>query len=373
MQASDIALFIDPFSYRNEQDRLFDAKGTMDAGDHAFEPFAYLRKWLQTRGIEVHTADRLDSSSHNGRPVTIFLSFGQRARYRRLETRDDVLLSGFFAFECPVVLPALYDELPQIGDKFSRVFSFSTEDALRPFMRRQVRLTRFMLPQSFDEVHEKIWEVRDRRFLVMVSGNKLTTFRINELYSERLRALEFFNRYGEVDLYGRDWEGPPVRMASRTPRVVHRLERRARTRWESLRPPTDPLRVAVRETYRGSTSHKAETLGGYTFAVCYENQILEGWITEKIFDCLYAGTVPIYWGAPDIERWVPPECFIDMRQFGGYEELREFLHSLTPEQIDSYRVAARDFIGSEDFLPFSKQTFAELIGRIVEEDTGVSL
>jgi len=62
-----------------------------------------------------------------------------------------------------------------------------------------------------------------------------------------------------------------------------------------------------------------------------------------------------------------------MRQFDGYEELREFLHSLTPAQIDSYRVAARDFIKSEDFQPFSKQTFAELIGRIVEEDTGVSL
>jgi hypothetical protein len=101
--------------------------------------------------------------------------------------------------------------------------------------------------------------------------------------------------------------------------------------------------------------------------------ILEGWITEKIFDCFYAGTVPIYLGAPDVEHWIPPECFIDMRRFEGYDDLREYLLALTDGEIEAYRVAARDFLRSEQFRPFSKQTFAELIGRIVEEDTGVSL
>ena len=46
--------------------------------------------------------------------------------------------------------------------------------------------------------------------------------------------------------------------------------------------------------------------------------VLERWITEKIFDCFYAGTIPVYLGAPDVARWLPPECFIDMRRFGGY-------------------------------------------------------
>jgi hypothetical protein len=371
MSPGDIALFIDPFSFKQEQDRLFDASGPPDAGDNAFAPFAYLREWMEARGVEVRTADLLEARPRT-RSVNVFVSFGQRQRYARLTSRADVVLSGFFVFECPAVLPALYADLHKIGGAFGRTFSFSTEEALRPFLRGPVHLSRFMLPQSFDEVHRGIWEGRNRRFLVMISGNKRTGD-ANELYTERLRALEFFNRYGEIDLYGRDWEGPAVRMATHLPRPVARLERRARTRWESLRPPSDPLRVAVRETYRGPTAEKAEVLSGYTFAVCFENSILEGWITEKIFDCFYAGTIPIYWGAPDIERWVPAECFIDMRDFDGYEDLREFLYSLTGNQIEAYRVAARDFLRSEQFRPFSKQTFAELIGRIVEEDTGVSL
>ena len=62
-----------------------------------------------------------------------------------------------------------------------------------------------------------------------------------------------------------------------------------------------------------------------------------------------------------------------MRQFAGYEELRTFLKSRTFHQIEAYREAARAFMTSPAFLPFSKTTFTDRLARIVEEDTGVSL
>jgi len=74
-------------------------------------------------------------------------------------------------------------------------------------------------------------------------------------------------------------------------------------------------------------------LGGYTFAICFENMVLEGWITEKMFDCFYAGCVPVYWGAPDITEFVPIDAFIDMRAFSGFDELRRFLHALSPAEV----------------------------------------
>lgn len=372
MRPADIAVYIDPFSRRNEQDRLFDPASEPYAGDNAFEPFAYLRRWFRDRGISVHTADLLDLRARKGR-TTVYLSFGMRARHKMLRDRPDVHLSAFFAFECPVVLPDLYRNLHEIGRSFGRVYSFSTEEALQPFLRGRVELKRFMLPQSFDKVHEDVWKRGNRSFLTMVTGNKVTRLRVNELYTERIRAIEFFHRYGEIDLYGRGWDGPPSRLASRRPRAAQRLEQKIAKRWQSHRPPRDPHSAAIRASYRGLALDKAETLGAYTFAVCFENMVLEGWITEKIFDCFWAGTVPIYLGAPDVERWIPRECYVDMRQFGGYEDLREFLHSLDRLEIDAYREAARDFIGSERFRPFSKQTFAELLGQIVEEDVGVPL
>lgn len=372
MTRSEVALFVDPFSPRLGQDRLFDRSEAAGAGDNAFEPFAHLREFMQSRGIEVHTADALEAHPRDG-TLNIYISLGLRQRYERLSQRSDVRLTGFFAFECPIVLPALYRDLHRIGDRFERVFSYSTESALSPFLRGPVNLTRFMLPQSFDDVHEDIWERRDRKLLAVINANKVTRIKVNELYTERLRAIEFFNRYGEIDLYGLGWDQPPVRLGTRLPRAVTRIERRVKAAWESVRPPSDRLRTAARRAWRGETSRKDVTLGGYKFSICFENSILEGWITEKIFDCFYAGAVPVYLGAPDVEEWIPPECFIDMRRFDGYDALREYLLALSDDEIESYRCAARDFLRSERFRPFSKQTFAELIGRLIEEDTGVVL
>ena len=45
-------------------------------------------------------------------------------------------------------------------------------------------------------------------------------------------------------------------------------------------------------------------------------------MTEKLFDCFFSGTVPVYWGAPDVFDWVPADCFIDMRQFTDFAQLR---------------------------------------------------
>ena len=38
---------------------------------------------------------------------------------------------------------------------------------------------------------------------------------------------------------------------------------------------------------------------------------MSGYITEKILDCLESGIVPIYAGAPNIDRIIPNDCFID--------------------------------------------------------------
>jgi hypothetical protein len=208
----------------------------------------------------------------------------------------------------------------------------------------------------------------------MINVNKVPRLNLHELYTERLKAVAFFRQYDEVDLYGRGWDGPPFRtgetwVPSLGRRASHRL-RRAANRVLGTR---DPLLARAREAYRGPAENKAETLGAYTFALCFENMILEGWITEKLFDCLFAGTIPIYWGAPDIDRWVPRECFIDMRCFADYAELRSFLHDLTPDEADAYREAGRAYLESARFWPFSKAALAETFLSLVEQDAGLRL
>lgn len=366
---SDRWLFIDPPSHHFEQDRLFGETLPAQGGVGLLEPFAYLRRRLAAAGVRVHTADLIDTFDEARGKTKLYISFGMRRRYQQLARRSDVVLSAFFAFECPIVEPSLYRELQRASQVFRRVFSFSTEEALAPFLTGPVPLLPFRIPQFFDDVEETLWRRRDRRFLVMINGNKVPPLSLNELYTERLRALTFFSKHNEIDLYGFGWDGPVLRVGdSRLPSSVRSAQHRLRRHLQTLRPPQDEVSRAIRNTYRGAVADKAATLAGYTFSICFENSILEGWITEKIFDCFYTGTVPIYLGDPDIQLSVPSDCFIDARGFSSYDELRSYLRGLAPSAIEDHREAAREFIRSNRYYPFTKHAFADLIESIVIDD-----
>jgi hypothetical protein len=53
-----------------------------------------------------------------------------------------------------------------------------------------------------------------------------------------------------------------------------------------------------------------ELLNQYKFVMCFENSHAEGYITEKIFNIFLAGSIPIYNGAPDIEKYIYPGSFV---------------------------------------------------------------
>ncbi len=366
---SGVALYIDPPSQHFLDDRLFRVDGARLNGDNREAEYVYLRKSLAAASIEVHTADFLAVAPFDG-TTRLYVSLGSLRHYPIALTRPDTKLSAFFALECPIVEPSLYRDLNRVQSRFERVFSWSDSDALQRFVGGPLRCQEFRFPQVFNSVHEELWSRAERAFLVMINANKLPRVYWQELYTERLRALEFFSRTNEIDLYGKGWDEPPNRVGRTwVPASVRRIERALLKRWQRWRP--DPLLEAARRVYRGPAQSKAETLAGYTFAICFENMVLRGWITEKMFDCFYAGTVPVYWGAPDIEKYVPAECFVDMRGFADYRELRDFLRALSQRDIQRYKENARAFLASPMFRPHSKEAFAELFHGMIAEDAGV--
>lgn len=347
---------------------MFDSAPAKYGGDNLMAPWIALRDHFAARGIPVHTADRLPRYDDGVRKLYFAVSTLQR--YRELARRPDVLLSTYIAMECPVVEPGPYRELPRARPYFRRVLTWSDPESLLPFTGQRVDCERFMWPQSFDRVHEDIWRNRDRRFLVMINANKLPRLYWQELYTARLRAVEFFQRYDEIDLYGPNWDRMPNRVGRSW--LPPRFSRAYRVFWEfRQRNWPDPLYLAASRAHKGRAESKSETLGRYTFALCFENMVLKGWMTEKIFDCFFAGTVPVYWGAPDVLDWVPRECFIDMRDFRDFAHLRDHLHGLSPTAIENYREAAREYLRSTRFDPFRIGTWVERLRRYVELDAGL--
>lgn len=84
---------------------------------------------------------------------------------------------------------------------------------------------------------------------------------------------------------------------------------------------------------------KLEVLRQYHFCLAIENSLEARLVTEKWYDCLVAGCVPVYLGAPDIDEFVPGEdCFIDLRQPRSVAVVATLLREIAarPEKYQRY-------------------------------------
>jgi hypothetical protein len=377
-RSEDLAVYFEPTTSAQYRGGLFDAHRVNFVGDNMLAPFAAVRDRLRAAGIAVDTSDALPERPDGRRHLLISYGSPDRLpshstrRYRTLAKRNDVILGAYFTMECPVVEPRIFRELPALQRLFRRIVTWGDTTSLMPYTRRPVRVEHFCWPQPFDAVHETLWPNADRRFLVMMNANKLPRLHAEELYTARLDAVRFFHEHGEIDLYGRNWNDAPRRVGkTRTPVMLARLAQRAWVVRQRVVP--DPRYLAAAAATRGPVPSKCETLARYRFALCFENSTIAGWVTEKLFDCLFVGTVPVYWGPTDVAQWVPPECYVDVRHFAGFADLRAFLHALTPRQIEAYREAGRAFLASPRFDPFRLRAWTELHARIVLEETGVEI
>tara|TARA_R110002153_G_scaffold119109_1_gene264039 strand:- start:7641 stop:8393 length:753 start_codon:yes stop_codon:yes gene_type:complete len=59
-----------------------------------------------------------------------------------------------------------------------------------------------------------------------------------------------------------------------------------------------------------SIENKITALKDYRFSLIIENEYSNNWFTEKLIDCLVTGTVPIFWGCPNIHKFFDPRGFI---------------------------------------------------------------
>lgn len=77
-----------------------------------------------------------------------------------------------------------------------------------------------------------------------------------------------------------------------------------------------------------TASDKIEFCSGYKFTIAFENYPSCGYVTEKLVDALAAGSLPIYWGAPDVAQDFNCKRFIHAQNFNDFNELTEYIRYL---------------------------------------------
>jgi len=346
-------VYILPFSESNLGDNLL-------LGD---EPSSLVWKAISNelakKKIEVHTLDLFAPSAKKSDDVLIVLNHPEESVFWRayyllkywLKHRDSRggfvwkkrrLFYDFYRhfgrrillqLESPTSGPTAYRILPKLAGLYTDIYLIA-----KSFGKRFGFMHCIYDIYNHDEVEKIIKKYFDRpkdKFLVMINANSAPHSLRNELYGERIKAVKFFSRYPDFDLYGPRWD---------------------------LRPkhPFWLFRGGfIKKVWRGAVNDKWETLSRYKFALVFENCAYAGYVSEKIFDCLATGVVPVYLGAPDIETYVPGDCFIDARRFSSYEELNDFLRALTEKDLLAFRAAASDFFQKGKDRPFTKNFFVE--------------
>ena len=322
---SSTMIFIDPPSPAYYQNRLFDITNTLLNRDDTLVPYVRVRNACSAEGKTVQTADYLMQKKEVAFDCDYY-SMGVLENYKLLQGRPGVRLKAFVIFEPPVVDPRLYKALPALTEAFECVYVHNTVgDGYSLAGVDTSKLRKLHWPQPRAAVIQSYWARTNRQNrVVVINGNHIPRNIQNELYSKRIEAMAKLAPLGVVDLYGRGWSKWWSRASMWHPYWRHRK--------------------TLMAIYKGPCESKYEVLGKYKFSLCFENMAMKGYITEKIFDCFYAGTVPIYLGAQDIGNLIPTGAYIDCRKYSSWLEMWNAIAGLSKHEVEGMRKCGKEFV-----------------------------
>lgn len=322
-------IFIDP-SYRVfNSDGLFDLANPTLNRDGQLLPFHRLREHMASSGISVRTADYLFKESSYDSQQCDYYSLGITDNFESVLLDRRARLAAFVIMEPTVVASSIYDALPKLTELFDKVYVHNINgDAYSLDGVDRSKLHKLYWPIPYNDVLEPYWGNGTRmKRVVVINGSHNPHSRVRELYSVRIKAMADLSKVGVVDLYGMGWNRWWSREAMWLPY------------WRNLR--------ALMSIYKGKCTSKFEVLQDYEFCLCFENMCMDGYVTEKLFDCLYAGTIPLYLGAPDILDYIPGDVFVDCRKYSTWKEMWEDVAAMSPARINAMRIAGRNFLKSD--------------------------
>lgn len=351
------------------QNRCFDPVHEFTGCGHAIN--VRLAREARQRGMDVSTAD-VYLAMANPTVQAVCLTDMVTPFTNKLLSKG-VKPAICMSLESPLVAKKFYHNIKRYAGRFHHNYQFG--GTYKRLSEAGTIFHPIVFPvETRTPLPLQLWD--KRKYLVLVNSNKRAIYRnghdlkeiarsivsqirswylyavdpwirLREIYKDRIEAIYYFSNCIDFHLYGIGWDQPI----------------------QGFGP---DYHQAALKVYRGmiplDLQRKRKVMSEFKFAICFENCIFPGYVTEKIFDCFLAGCIPVYFGAPDITDFIPKESFIDFREFGNYIKLDRFLREMTEKVARSYMYAARDFLSSSDFDKFTVDYFVNDILNVIEQE-----
>lgn len=313
--------------------------------------FAALKKELISRGIEISTQDLISPEDAD------FVIHLDQVPQFIVKQRSFLIVS-----EPPLYSSEAWKE--HNHQKFSKVFLHDSSYELKdPCLYKHLYypidmkgIVNMPIPSNED--------FKNRNLACLINGsiaNPKHHTSVGSLIGERYSIIEWFSRNhpNEFDFYGRGIAGKNYGMSFKGLGVMQRIFPENWIHTLSKWIQKDIVRV-----YKGEVAplEKSRVLNNYKFNFCFENtNNISGYVTEKIFDCFFSKTVPIYFGAPNIGELVPKDLFIDFRNYKSLNDLYIFMKSFTAKQAVDMFLKQEEFLKSSASYNFRVSKFVETI------------
>lgn len=277
-----------------------------------------IKEAFEKHGDNIHTIDLFEDFDE----VDYFLLEWPQWRWIRFLANENLLnRTVYLNAEPPTVVeyncPEGFELLRKI---FPYILTYNSDwvDGISVFKRNN--------PHNFDVRWGNV-PFSQRKLLTAITADKSSDYP-TQLYSERRQVYSFFeNNYpNDFDFYG--------------------------IRWKADEHPA----------YKGTVFDKTEIYHKYKFAICLENtKGTTDYVTEKIFDCMCAGIVPVYGGASNILDYVPADCFIDYFSFDNYQDMADYLINMPEQRYNEYLANITSWLNNTDKYRYSLDAYVEHI------------
>lgn len=329
------------------QDRCIHNINCVGIGDDLDLPVVELCRNLEKSGVECHTYDMFPLEEFAG---FVFFEMPKADNAILLHAKRHSAATFLLIAENHFILPRNAD-FNRYGE-FTAVFTYNDDAVARGLAHKLNYALSLSMPPK-DGV-----AFGERKLAVMISS-RVKKNRPHLCSYLRIRTARFYETQHPdcFDLYGPGWDKGTYLMQE-SPAIYAWI---SKFRINKLLP-----RRRYCKCWRGTVERKRQVLGKYRFAYCYENTTeIPGYITEKIFDVMMAGSVPIYIGHAAVGLRIPRECYVDRADFADDGALYDFISNMDEKTWGDYISAARRFLASDAAQEFSIMAYVRRVSRVV--------
>ena len=118
----------------------------------------------------------------------------------------------------------------------------------------------------------------------------------------------------------------------------------------------------------GPVENKIEFLSSYKFSISMENSEGDGYLSEKIYDSLISGTIPIYYGDFTFDEYINPKAIILIKEERNMKEKIEYIKEIDNNNEKYLSILKENLLINENIDKIIEKEQKEFLHNIFEQE-----